>query len=74
MILDILGIINCIFQIGLLIYAAYCFYKFWIGDKEKKRNTMVWNICTNCKSCSYGVVSMGTGNETIFDIKENNSD
>lgn len=36
MILDILGIINCIFQIGLLIYAAYCFYKFLIGDKEKK--------------------------------------
>lgn len=40
MILDILGIINCIFQIGLLIYAAYCFYKFWIGDKEK--NETLW--------------------------------
>lgn len=35
MILNILAIINCIFQIGLLIYAAYCFYKFLTGDKEK---------------------------------------
>ena len=40
MILNILVIINCIIKIGLLIYAAYCFYKFWMGDKEK--NETLW--------------------------------
>lgn len=35
MILSILEILNSIIEIGFLIYAIYCFYKFLTGDKEK---------------------------------------
>lgn len=40
MILAILKILNSIIEIGFLIYAIYCFYKFWTGDKTK--NETLW--------------------------------